>query len=196
MGDSWPHHSLSATTSYPANKAKQLHVWLLPSGEAPRPPARSSAPHPSISATHLHSPAQAQPTAFPDGSHCLGPCYFPQGVSLLALFPQTAALSSALLSVFSAHPWTAHSSPCPASLACHGFPDKRPGFLTKGQVSHHHLFSPYFVPKPGHSSLPLSVLPFPQAGFPHSRRSSSRQNWQGLQVGDCPDRDELRGTLV
>lgn len=176
MGDSWPHHSSSATTSYPANNANQLHVWLLPSGEAPHPPARSSAPHPSISATHLHSPAQAQPTAFPDGSHCLGPCYFPQGVSLLALFPQTAALSSVLLSVFLAHPWTAHSSPCLASLACHGFPDKRPGLPSPPALC-------ILSPSPVTAAFPCLSSPFPRLASPTAGEAAAGRAGRGCRSG-------------
>lgn len=188
-----PAIALLPTTSYPASKAKQLHVWLLSSGEAPHPPAaaaRSSAPHPSISATHLpqhlHSPAQAQPAAFPDGSHRLGLCYFPQGVSLLALFPQTAELSSTLLSVFSAHPRTAHSSPCPASLACRGFPDKRPGLPSPPVLS-------VCCPQAWSQQPSLACPPVSPGWLPYSRRSSSGQSWPGLQAWGRPDRDELRG---
>lgn len=56
---------------------------------------------------------------FADDRRCLWLCYFPQGASFLALFPEMAALNSTLFSLSSAHMseeyGRVHSSSCSAS---------------------------------------------------------------------------------
>lgn len=163
---------------------------VSPSAAALPQHSSPSTPSPPRSFPSTHGPAQTHSTAVSRHSHCLGCYYFPQGVSFLALFPEVAALSSPLLSLFSPHPQSTR-----LTLPSLAGSSSAQAFLTKAWLSHSHLFSPHFVPKLGHSSCPYPSSPFPWLVSQPQHQERQRQGRAGRssRAGVVPCQGPAKG---